>query len=115
MVEIALFGYLLERENTKKRFKYELRSKCLLNYAIQSAIMIAFLTTLPFHFFLWMYMTVKFVLKQIITDISYDCNVMIIELILPTDRKRFKKVNGQVCFQVSDHVMLENCFFQTSA
>lgn len=113
MVEIALFGYLLERENTKKRFKYELRSKCLLNYAIQSAIMIAVLTTLPFHFFLWMYM--KFVLKQIITDISYDCNVMIIELILPTDRKQFKKVNGQVCFQVSDHVMLENCFFQTSA
>ena len=115
MVEIALFGYLLERENTKKRFKYELHGKCLLNYAIQSAIMIAFLTTLPFHFFLWMYMTVKFVLKQIIADISYDCNVMIIKLILATDRKQFKKVNGQVCFQVSEHVMLENCFFQTSA
>ena len=49
MVEIALSGCLLERENTKKRFKYELHSKCLLNYAIQSAIMIVFLTTLPFH------------------------------------------------------------------
>ena len=47
-----------------------------------------------------MYMTVKFVLKQIIADISYDCNVMIIKLILATDRKQFKKVNGQVCFQV---------------
>ena len=59
--------------------------------------------------------TVKFVLRQIITDInSYDHNVMIIEFILATDRKQFKKVNGQVFFQVSDDVMLENCFFRTS-
>lgn len=101
MAEIALFGYLLERENTKTRFKYELHSKCLLNYVIQSAIIIAFLTTLPFHFILWMCMTVKFVLKQIITDISYECNVMIIELILATDRKQFKKANNQVFFRVS--------------
>ena len=102
MVEIALSGCLLESKNTKKRFTYELCSQCLLHHAIQSAIMIVFLATLPFHFFLWMYMTQKkFVLKQIITDISYDHYVMITELILATERKQFKKVNGQDFFQVS--------------
>lgn len=59
MVEIALSGCLLESKNTKRRFTYELCSQCLLHHAIQSAIMIVFLATLPFHFFLWMYMTLK--------------------------------------------------------